>query len=122
MEKHFRQTKLSEFFDLMFKCPTCGRLFKTAKGFNIHLSVAHDGSQAPLIYAGEGIEIETRGAHVILKIRMKETLWRDIKTRIKESQIPLEEFIFKTLVNLASFGGEFKTQIDALMRKPNYIK
>jgi hypothetical protein len=103
------------------KCYVCGRIFKSVKALNTHISKSHPNINPPLIYADEGLEVKHRGCHVELKVRVRRTLWKDLEARAREEQITLEELIFHTLTNLAAFGREYKSYIDVASRKPNYV-
>jgi hypothetical protein len=116
-----RQATLEEFIQLKPKCHLCGRLFKSIKALNTHLSKAHPNQEPLLIYADEGMEITHKGYHVEMKVRMRRTLWKDLERRAQEAQMTLDELVFQTLTNLAAFGREWELWTETLAKKPTYI-
>jgi len=99
---------LMEYFDNdKYKCPVCGRIFKSIKAVSIHIAKSHSILEAPTIYPGEGLEIKKRGSFVEVKLRIKRTLWNDIEKRTLEKGIRLDDLIFDCLSNLAAFGNNW---------------
>jgi len=75
-----KQTSLDEYLRKKFVCERCGRVFESAKALNIHISKMHTGDERPPLYYGEGIkDIKSEGRFVDLRIRIKRSLWDDIK-------------------------------------------
>ena len=89
-----------------YKCPVCGRSFKTLKGVNIHIAKSHSISEAPTVYPGEKIEVLKReGNYIEVKIRMKKTLWEDINKRAAEVGEKVENLVFDGLSDVAVYGS-----------------
>jgi len=95
--------------NIKHKCPICGMVFASAKGVNIHMARKH----SPDIYLGEGVSVKHEGWFVELNIRMRRTLWRDIRLRAIEHRLPEDQLIFKVLSKLAAFGLDYDLWRDA---------
>jgi len=90
--------------------------FTSAKGVNIHMARKH----SPDIYLGEGMNVKHEGWFVELNIRMRRTLWRDIRMRAIESRLPEDRLIFKALSKLASLGLDYSLYGES-EEKPSYV-
>ncbi len=101
-----RQTRLEEF--TRYKCPVCGRTFETYKGCNAHITKSHSLSDPPTVYPGEGLEVTNDGGYLIIKLRVKRSLWDNIQRRRREMNLNMEEFFFDVLGNMAAFGDEYE--------------
>lgn len=111
-----RQTKLDEYASKKkkFVCKRCGQVFDSVRGLNIHISKIHAGDELPPTYMGEGIkDIKREGQYVVLKIRIKRSLWHDVEKAAFSERITPEEAIIASLVNLTVCG--------ARVDKPIYI-
>lgn len=115
------QTTLDEYIWLKPKCNICGRLFKSIRALNAHLTKAHHDQEPPIMYADEGMELVHKGCHVELKVRMRRTLWKDIEMRAREANMSLEQLVFQTLVNIASYGKEWYLWTERRTKKPTYV-
>lgn len=105
------QTKLYEFFKSdKLTCPICKVTFKSAKGVAIHLAKTHSIMETPDIYPGEEISVAQKGNCVELVIRMKRSLWEDIRRRAKEENKHVDNMVFKGLADLAAFGTKLNGQ------------
>ncbi|MEM3361613.1 MAG: hypothetical protein QXV85_10465 [Candidatus Bathyarchaeia archaeon] len=111
-----RQTTLDEFAcKKKFVCERCQRLFTSVRALNIHISKVHAGEKLPPLYVGEGIlDVESEGRFVNLKIRIKRSLWDDIKKVALSERIKPEEAIIASLVNLTVYGAKIE-------EKPEYV-
>jgi len=112
-----RQAKLDEYTQAKkLVCDHCDRVFDSAKALNIHISKIHAGDDQPPLYFGEGIkDIQSEGRFVDLRIRIKRTLWDDIKKVALSERIKPDEAIIAGLVNLTVYGAKVKEE-------PTYIR
>jgi len=101
-----RQSTLDEFIGENARCPICGAKMKNKHGLTIHLRRAH--GIVPDMYPGERVEIESDGYYVKLSVRMKRSLWDDIRRRAFEWRLPVGQLVFKCLSNLAAFGLDYE--------------
>ena len=54
---------------------------------------------------GEKVCICYEGSYVVIKVRMKRSLWNDIRRRAKESGYEeMDKYIFEMLADIATFG------------------
>jgi hypothetical protein len=97
------QTRLGEYAG-GYRCPVCGRSFKTLRAVNIHIARSHRLEEAPTIYPGESLEVRNAGSFVELRLRVKRSLWECIRMRASELNLPLDYMVFNCLSNLAAFG------------------
>jgi len=106
------------------RCRYCGRVFKSRKSLNLHLTKKHldeviQGGRE-LVYSGEGVEIEGRGNIVSLKIRARRDLVQDLERVANELRIPLDELVIKALVTATNIDL-FPELFDRILRKPSYV-
>jgi hypothetical protein len=108
------QRRLDEYAE-GYKCPVCGRTFKSFRSVNIHISKAHSLTDTPDIYPGEGVEVVRRGGYVELVIKMRRSLWDDIRRSSIEENVPVEVVVFRRLANM------LKTPVPAEAGGTSYI-
>jgi len=114
LDEFIRKTESEE-----TRCHICGIKLKNKHGLTIHMRKAH--GFIPDMYPGERVEFKSDGYYVKLSIRMKRSLWDDIRRRAIEWGLPVRQLIFKSLSNLASFGLDYKFYYDD-RGEPTYIK
>jgi len=103
-----KQTTLYEFSSNGYVCPVCGRTFNSIKSLNSHLTKSHP-DYVPAIFPGEGVTaVEWKGGYVEVKIRMKKSLWHDIRLRAIENNTTTDKLVFECLSKLAAFGNEYQ--------------
>jgi len=91
---------LDEYLRKKFVCERCGRVFESARALNIHITKIHTRDERPPLYHGEGIkDIKSEGRFVDLRIRIKRSLWNDIKRTAMFERMKPEEVIIASLIN-----------------------
>jgi len=104
-----RQTRIEEYFEKEeYKCPVCGRVFKTYKACNLHISKSHNVMETPLISPGESISVSEKGAHTYITLKIQSERWKDIMRRVKETDVPIDRLFFDVLANIQAFGNDYR--------------
>lgn len=101
MENEVNQLTLDEYLKKEFKCRKCRKVFSTPKALNEHITKIHVWKNEEFwMYYGEEIsEIREGENFVEFKVRVKKTLWNDIKKNAIRHKIAIDELIFLLLSN-----------------------
>lgn len=96
-----RQTSLLEYLNAnSHSCPVCGKSLKNQKGLSIHISKVHAITETPDRLPGESVEVHSEGRYVTLTIKLRRTLWTELKRAAFHSNIPVGDLIFKGLTRI----------------------
>jgi len=91
-----RQTNLSEFMRKhkeLYKCKYCGRIFGSERGLKIHYAKKH------FFYYDEDVEIIDAGPkHIIMKIKLRKTLYRDFLETLNRAKVDIPKFFGEALI------------------------
>jgi len=123
-----------------YRCPICGKEFKTFRGVNIHIAKAHKNEAPPegSRYPGETVSVRHMGNYTLINICIRRSLYNEILQRAIAWEMPLEDLIYEILVDLAAFGlvhrepefQEFivgyveeaiREELEAKRSKPKYV-
>ena len=62
---------------------------------------------------GEWIKVQYEESYVLLEIRLRKSLWEDIKKKAKRGGYDEVEYIYEALVELAAFGLTMRWILEA---------
>ncbi|MEM1885154.1 MAG: C2H2-type zinc finger protein [Candidatus Jordarchaeales archaeon] len=83
--------------DGRYRCSICGASFSSPKGLNIHLSKCHP-LNPPLVYPDEKVDVKNDGEYVVLTIKMKKSLWKEVSKAASELNVKIDELVFEALL------------------------